>query len=230
MDIKLAQEGGFKEMLFQIFSLHSEFGPEEKYYRVVGEPKPRKISRKSMKGRYDFQMYGNTINTNPEIKRNKATMMYQSFAAEPLFQQDLAARRELIRILLRGFNDGDLDMDALTPNIPVQLRPRTPEEVIGLLIQGIRIEPRPGENPEAMAQAIYQFANSPQIETVAKEYVPLFAQAVQAYSTMLELQEQMSALIARSPKTAFQPGGTAGSPAQPGLAPEPQEGMMEVAR
>jgi hypothetical protein len=229
-DIKLAQEGGFKEMLYQVFSLLVELGPEERYYRVVGEPKPRKMTRDSMKGRYDFQLSGNTTNTNPEIQQQKATQMYMTMAAEPLYQQDLAARREMVKNFLRKWNDGDLDIDSLTPNVPVMLRPRTPEEVIGLLIQGLRAEPRQGENFEAIIAAVDRFASSPEIEMVPKEYVALFAEAVQAYQTMGQLQEQMSGMMSRSPKMAFQPGGNETSTPQGGLAPIPTEGMQEAAR
>jgi hypothetical protein len=229
-DIKLAQEGGFKEMLYQVFSLLVELGPEERYYRVVGEPKPRKMTRDSMKGRYDFQLSGNTTNTNPEIQQQKASQMYMTMAAEPLYQQDLAARREMVKNFLRKWNDGDLDIDSLTPNVPVMLRPRTPEEVIGLLIQGLRAEPRQGENFEAIIAAVDRFASSPEIEMVPKEYVALFAEAVQAYQTMGQLQEQMSGMMSRSPKMAFQPGGNETSTPQGGLAPIPTEGMQEAAR
>jgi hypothetical protein len=85
----------------------------------------------------------------------------------------------------------------------VQLRARTPDEVIGTLIQGIGIEPRMSEDPASMAAAIDAFAKSPEFEMVPQEYVPLFANAVQAYGFLGQLMEAAQASAAT---TAQQPG------------------------
>jgi hypothetical protein len=200
--IKLIQECGLTELFFQIFTLYAELGPDDVFFRVTGEERPRKLSRSALRGRWDFILTGNTANTNREIQQNIATILYQTFGQEPLMMQDLGARQQLVKNVIRNYNDGNYNPEDITPRIPVQLRPRSPDEVIALLAQGVRIEPRFGEDPMGMIKALDGFTKKPEFDMVPMQYVPLFAEAVQAYQTLALMSQQMMSQAGSNPNMA----------------------------
>jgi hypothetical protein len=200
--IKIIQECGLQELYFQVFSLYAELGPDELFYRVTGDKRPRKLDRRSLRGRFDFTLSGNTANTNRELQQNIATILYQTFGQEPLMMQDLAARQQLIKNVIRNYNDGNYNPEDITPRIPVQLRPRSADEIIGLLIQGIRVEPRFGEDPMGLISKIEGFIRKPDFDMVPMQFVPLFAETVQAYQALALMSEQMGAQAGNNPNMA----------------------------
>lgn len=223
MHVLLVQEG-FKRLLDQIFSLYAEYMPEETYFRVMGENRPRKITREALRRKYDLILSGNTTNTNREVRQNEAMQLYQTLAQEPLYQQDLAARLELVRVYLRAYNTGNFNTKNLTPKLPVPLRPRDALEVIALLSQGFRIEPRQGEDPAMMMRAIEAFTATPEFESLPAEYVPLFAEAVQAYGALAQIMQSMQKGPVQPTQAGPQPASDM-SGAQPGGVASQSVGM-----
>lgn len=223
---KIAQEG-FKELLQQIFALYQEFVEDGKYYRVVGEDRPRELAKKDLRGRVDFVISGNTANTNREMRQNRATVILTTLMQNPLYQQDLGAMKGLIKFYLRAYDDGDVNINDLVPQIPVPLRPRTPDEVIGLLMQGFTVEPRQGEDPQTMIAALDKFASKNEFMAIPQSYVPLFANTRNAYQALGQLMAQAQAGAGAA---AQQPATTAGEPPSAPMAATAGEGLFPQAR
>ena len=117
MLIMSAQRGGWRELIHQIHALYHAFGGDEKWFKVTGESKPRKITKDALRGRYDYRFAGNSVNTNREVERSIAQLRYQMLITNPLYSMDMNALLELTKDLIRHFGEG-VNQDAITPKLP----------------------------------------------------------------------------------------------------------------
>jgi hypothetical protein len=118
--IDMAQKEGFTELMRQLFGLYSTFMPDEKYFYSTGHDKrfvPEMISRRLMRGNYQFKFRGNTVNTNPEVQRTLSQIRYQVASLDPLYLQDPVKRRELLRDFLSAHTEGG-NVDRILPDLP----------------------------------------------------------------------------------------------------------------
>lgn len=116
--IERAQKTGWKELLFQIFGLYDEYVDGEKWFWVVKKPKlAKRFTANQRRNSYDYYFEGNSVNTNPEVMRTIAQVRYQMLAAEPRYMQDLGARDELIKSVLKAYSEG-IDVERAMPKSP----------------------------------------------------------------------------------------------------------------
>ena len=118
--ISLAQKEGFQELMQQLFGLYSVNMSDEKHFFATGRDRvkrPEMISRRLMRGRYEFRFRGNTVNTNPEVQRTLSQIRYQVASTNPLYQQDPRKFRELLRDFLEAHSDGT-SVERILPDLP----------------------------------------------------------------------------------------------------------------
>lgn len=66
----------------QLWDLDEEFGPDEIFYRVMGDPRPRLCRRYEISYDYDIQPAGSPANTNQAFARKKALEAMQLFGSD----------------------------------------------------------------------------------------------------------------------------------------------------
>ena len=115
--IRAAQAGGWREMAHQTHTLYHHYAPDEIWFNVTGKDRPTRITPAQMRGKFDYKFSGNTVNTNREVMRSIAQTRYALLSSEPLFQQDMKARKALVMDVLKHFGEGT-DIDRLEPSLP----------------------------------------------------------------------------------------------------------------
>jgi hypothetical protein len=114
MFITAAQKGPWRELVHQIHELYTAFGPEQKFFQVVGHPYTERISTKELRGRYVYGFTGNTVNTNREVKRTLEQVLYNTLMQNPLVAQDPNAMQAITERFIKAFAEGT-DTDIITP-------------------------------------------------------------------------------------------------------------------
>lgn len=118
--ISLAQREGFQELMLQLFGLYSVYMSDEKYFWATGRDRvrrPEMISRRLLRGNFEFRFRGNTVNTNPEVQRTLSQIRYQVASTNPLYLQDPVKFRELLRDFLESHSDGT-SVERILPDLP----------------------------------------------------------------------------------------------------------------
>ncbi len=200
MTITAAQRGGWRELVHQIHALESRFGEEEKWFHVVGEAAPRKISQAEMRGRFMYQFSGNSVNTNREVMRTIAQLRYNTLAGDPLYLQDLEARQHLIKDFLRHFGEGT-NKDELLPKIPGQgggRLPLDPRSAVRIIMSGMPVNAVPGEDHAAYVEFIGKFGQSKEFEMLEEWQAALISNLLNQHQQML-LQQQAQGGVGRGP-------------------------------
>lgn len=189
-----AQRGGWREIIHQIHGLEAAFGDEEKFYYVTGEHRPQKITQREMAGRYMYRFSGNSVNTNREVMRNISQVRYATLAQDPLYLQDLEARRNLVMDFLRHFGEGT-DTAKLAPRLPNESGGRNPLPAatgVTMMKQGQKLDAHPMERHEEYLQAIDQLRNSKEFELLEPEAVAALAYNYAQHTAMLQQQMQQA--------------------------------------
>jgi hypothetical protein len=78
----------------QLWMLWLEFGPEEEYFRVMGEDVPRRVLKKDIDREFDLVPAGTPANTNKSIAMARSREALQFFAPD---QTGLVNKRELYK-------------------------------------------------------------------------------------------------------------------------------------
>jgi len=157
--IRAAQKEGWQELIHQIYALYSAFAPDEKEYYVTGEINPRKITNKELRGRYRFAFKGNSVNTNREVMRTIAQVRTSTLLSDPLYMQDMQARKNVIANFLQYWSEG-ANVDELLPRLPGEGGTHPPYDQmseIRMLLDGHMVEPLPLDNHMEHMQVITKF-------------------------------------------------------------------------
>jgi len=191
-----AQKDGWRELMYQIHGLYQHFGPEEKWFWVTGEAKPRKITKEDMDGRYEYIFSGNSVNTNREVRRSIAQLRYSTLANEPLYMQDMSARQALIEDFLRHNAEGT-SIDRLRPRIQGQggTHAPMPQDVeLEMMRGGQIVEVLPTDDDTAHLKIIRQFMTNNQFEMLEPWQVALVAQHADAHAKAMMMKQAQGQL------------------------------------
>lgn len=192
MTIKAAQRGGWRELVHQIHALESRFGEEEKWFHVIGEKAPRKITQEQMRGRWGYVFHGNSVNTNREVMRTISQTRFATLSPDPLYMQDLAARQRLIKDFLRHFGEG-ANIDELTPQIPGQTGnrlPMDPRTALRTILAGMPVNALPSEDHAAYVDFLSKFGQSKEIDMIPEWQAALVANLLNQHQQLLIRQQQ----------------------------------------
>jgi hypothetical protein len=191
-----AQQGGWRELIYQVHALEAHFGPDEKWYWVTGEPKPKKITRADLDGKYEYIFTGNSTNTNKEVKRTIAVQLYQLLSGDPQFLQNPAARRELIMHMVRNNGEG-LNVDRLDPGVPGMTAghpPMTQEAENELILLGQDVDVLPSDDDAAHIQGIKRIMNGRQFEMYQPWQVALLASHLNKHARQMLSKQAAGAM------------------------------------
>lgn len=202
--VTMAQEEGWSELLYQLFGLYAKFMPDEKWFWATGKDRahrPVSISTKMLRGKFEFLWRGNATNTNPEVQRTLAQVRYNTAIANPLYQMDPGAMRELLRDFLMHFSEGT-DVDMLLPNLPgmgtASHAPMTQRDENTTMAHGIPIEVLPTDNHQEHIQELDKFVNSQGFNMLPESLVALYVAHKQQHMSnmMAQMAQQQRAQIA----------------------------------
>ncbi len=199
-----AQKDGWRELMYQIHGLYRHYGPEEKWFWVTGQEKPRRITKSDMDGRYEYIFSGNSVNTNREVRRSVAQMRYATLANEPLYMQDMEARQALIDDFLRHNSEGVNITGRIRPRIQGQGGTHAPMDQATenqLMLGGKIVDVLITDNDTEHLQILRQYMAGSQFEMLEQWQVALIAQHASAHAQQMMMKQMQGQL----------PGGQAGS-------------------
>jgi hypothetical protein len=202
--VSLAQKEGFQELMQQLFGLYSVYMADEKYFWATGgdrKRRPELMSRRLMRGRFEFRFRGNTVNTNPEVQRTLSQIRYQVASTNPLYANDPVKFRELLRDFLDAHSDGT-SVDRILPDLPGmgpnQHQPMDQkQETTAMRLHQI-LMPLTSDNHLQHIADIDMIVASPIFETFDEVTVSLIAQHYQMHQQMYQRAQQMAQVQAMS--------------------------------
>ena len=217
--ITALQKGGWRELFNQMHALYGAFGDDETWFNVTGEERPRRITPQDMRGRFDYQFSGNSVNTNREVMRSIAQVRYNTLISNPLFSMDLNALAELTRDFLRHFSEGT-DVDKLMPKLPGQgathppMDQRTENQIMG---QGQPVAVLPTDNHLEHMQEIESFSRTPAFEQLPEWAVALIGAHQSQHSLAAQQQITQGGPAAGGGQANNVPTGMSNAPTQTDL-------------
>lgn len=216
--IGLAQREGFQDLMLQLFGLYSVFMSDEKYFWATGRDRvrrPEMISRRLMRGNFEFRFRGNTVNTNPEVQRTLSLMRYQVASTNPLYLQDPVKFRELLRDFLESHSDGT-SVERILPDLPgagPDLHPPMMQDDENTAMRMHRmIQVLSTDNHLEHIASIDRLVQSPAFEYMDDVAISLLAQHYVGHQQALARAQQMQSLA--EPGAVAGDGGGAGGPEQ----------------
>lgn len=202
--IQMSQKEGFEELLRQLFGLYSTFMADEKYFYATGHDRkrtPEMISRRLMRGNFQFRFTGNSVNTNPEAQRILADKRYQIASLNPLYMQDPVHLRELLRDFLSANSDGT-SVERILPDLPghgAEAHAPMPQEHEIMSMRMHRpVDPLYNDNHLEHMAKIDAFSNSAVFETLDPVAVTLIAQHYNVHKQLAARAQQVAALTAQT--------------------------------
>ena len=209
--ILAAQKGGWRELMHQIHALYAAFGPEEKFFQVTGENRPRRISKKELRGRYEFSFSGNSVNTNREVMRSIAQTRFQVLLQHPLYMMDPRASLALIDDFLRWFGEG-ANKDMLMPKLPEDSGAHPPMDQrteTEMLLRGKHISALPTDDHAQHIQELQKTMGNRMADTFTEWQVALLAMHMNEHARAMMSQAPLSQ--GNSPNQANNVGSELGS-------------------
>ncbi len=216
--VKMAQEEGWTELMVQLFGLYERYLSGEKWFWVIGADKtrhPASIMPKMLRGRFEYIWQGNTTNSNPEVQRTLAQLRYNTAVANPLYQYDMVAMRELLRDFLMHFSEGT-NPDTILPNLPGQgtasHMPMSQKDENVSMNHGIIIEPLMTDNHQQHIADLDAAVAGAAFEQLPQHVVSLYATHKQRHMQMMAdaaAQQRVAQLNSRGGAEQSVPQGDA---------------------
>lgn len=186
MLITRLQLGPWTELMEQIHGLHQAMAPDENWYYVTRETErvPVRMSRKMLRGRYEFYFKGNTANTNRAVLQQQAQVRYATLMANPDYGSDPLVRRELTRDFLKYWGDG-ADPDRLIPSLPghgsYQHPPMSQRDENQAMMMGVAMAVLPTDDDAQHLSDMDQFERTPAFASMPQHAVGVYASHKQAH-------------------------------------------------
>jgi hypothetical protein len=194
MLIERLQIGPWTELMEQLMGLYQEFCPEEKWYYVTRDTNkrvPLRMTKRMMRGRYEFTFKGNTANTNRSVLQQQAQVRYNIVMTHPDYSTDPRVRRAALRDFLKFWGDGT-DIDRLIPALPgegaYQHPPMSQQDEIQVLALGVPMQVLPTDRHAEHLQTLQSFKDSKEFAMFPEHAVALFANHMQQHMDMLRQQ------------------------------------------
>lgn len=195
--ITAAQKGGWSELMYQIYALYDSFASEETWEKVTGFTRPARSKSADLRNRVKFWFKGNTVNTNREVMRGMAQIVYNTVMTNPLYATDPQALRNVTEFFLNHFVDSG-DAQRLLPTQPAGFtrRAMSPREENELMASGVPLDALPGDDHGTHLAGHMQFQGSKRFGDITDAEVALFAAHVLQHQRMQQLQLQQGAVSA----------------------------------
>ncbi len=190
------QLGPWTEMMEQIFALHQTFAPDERWYYVTRQTErvPLRMSRKMMRGRYEFNFKGTVANTNKAVLQQQAQVRYATLMADPDVATDPNSRDQIRRDFLKYWGDG-ADPERLLPVLPGQggyqhppMRQQDENQVLAL---GVTVDVLFEDDDAVHLQVMDQFERTPAFEQFPAHAVGVYGAHKAKHQQ--QLQQKMAA-------------------------------------
>ena len=198
---------GYAEVLRHLFSLHTQFGPEEEFFRVVGETPSEEEMQSYQKSnnaeKYDFYLDYNLINQDAELKLNQVKEIGQL-----ILQYDQTGSTDMGKYLQMAISSIDPTMgDAITiPQESAQMKEiEKTQEDLTKISAGFDVNPPENSNAELRMNIVQNYmkgseeipAHDVQERLQSDE---MFAGRLENYMKKLQfqLQQRENAQIGRS--------------------------------
>lgn len=195
MLITRLQLGPWTELMEQVHGLHQVFAPDEKWFYVTRETNrvPVRLSRKMLRGRYEFYFKGNTANTNRSMLQQQAQVRYATLMVNPDYATDPNARRELTKDFLKYWGDG-ADPDRLLPAKPgegsYQHPPMSQKDENQVMLQGVPVAVLPTDEDAVHLADMDAFERTQAFEMMPQHAVGLYASHKAAHQEQLRQKMQ----------------------------------------
>jgi hypothetical protein len=190
MLLTAAQRGGWRELFHQIWALYDTFGPDEKFFKVTGKAKPKRITKDEPRGRYEFRFKGNSVNTNREVERAICQLRYTTLVVNPLYAMDMAALLELTKDFIKHFGEG-INQDKITPKLPTQGAMHLPMDQtteIQRILNGDPLDALPTDDHARHLETLERFMRSTNFESLEQWQVGILAQHAAQHARYLQQQ------------------------------------------
>ena len=185
------QKTGWAELMHQLMSLYQRWTPDEKWYYVTGQEKPRRVRPADIRGRFEYSFTGNTVNTNREVLRTLAQVRYNTIMTHPDMAQDPFARREALRDFLRHWSEG-VDIDRLIPAMAgmgaYSHPPMTQQNENQAIAMGVAVDVLPTDQHGEHLQVMDQFEKAPAFEAMTPEAVAVYAMHKRGHMQLMQHQ------------------------------------------
>lgn len=176
--IMAAQKSGWAELIYQIYALYEAFGSDDKWMAVTGRRKPQAISKKDLRGRVEFTFKGNSVNTNREVRRALAQLLYNTLVTNPLVLADMRALRAITENFIKAFQEGAPNIDPLIPAMPEGGSSRQPMDQkteIQIMKMGMPVDVHPLDNDLQHITDLGTYRQSSDFENLTQVQVALMA-------------------------------------------------------
>lgn len=217
--VEQSQASAWKDMISQVVALYGRYVSVDKWYKVTGETKTRRMSPKDLRNNFMYELSGSLTSVNRDVQRQLVERKFQILSQQPLYQNDPHAMQNLIEELLRSFTEGgnyDNQIPALPGEGGFSHPPMDQEEELITLKQGIPVEVLPIDNHMEHVKKLEAFRKSPAFETIPQWGVSVINYHEQQHMTALQQQQMQSKraeMSGQQPQQQQQP--------QQGAMPEP---------
>lgn len=189
----------------KVFTLHMQYGPDEEFYRVIGQQsdKPSKFNKADFNGKYDLYLAYDVLNNDPEMWQAKIKAM-----GEVATQFDRNGQVDYSKLLQKAFDmiDPILAEDVLVPQeMAAQKEVTETQGDISRMWAGVDLDaPQTGINPELRLQVIKNWMtgvpDNPAVDVQARVMADeSLRKRIERYSQQLQFQldQRENAMIGR---------------------------------
>ena len=178
----------------KVFTLHMQYGPDEEFYRVIGQQsdKPSKFNKADFNGKYDLYLAYDVLNNDPEMWQAKIKAM-----GEVAAQFDRNGQVDYSKLLQKAFDmiDPILAEDVLVPQeMAAQKEVTETQGDISRMWAGVDLDaPQTGINPELRLQVIKNWMtgvpDNPAVDVQARVMADeSLRKRIERYSQQLQFQ------------------------------------------
>jgi len=178
----------------KVFTLHMQYGPDEEFYRVIGQQsdKPSKFNKADFNGKYDLYLAYDVLNNDPEMWQAKIKAM-----GEVAAQFDRNGQVDYSKLLQKAFDmiDPILAEDVLVPQeMAAQKEVTETQGDISRMWAGVDLDaPTTGINPELRLQVIKNWMtgvpDNPAVDVQARVMADeSLRKRIERYSQQLQFQ------------------------------------------
>ena len=198
---------GFKKSLRIIDKQCQELLPLGLEYRITGmapggQAYKRFADREEIKFDCDFDLVGNSINSNPAIERDVATQLLQ-YALNPIMlQTGIVGPKQIYNVyknLLQKMDVRDIESYAQSPD-GIEGPQFTAQDEVNAIASGVELPVNPNDDHVKKLAYYNEFENSPEFGFLTQDHIPLYAK-------MKAKHEQYAAAISAQAPLAANTGG-----------------------
>lgn len=191
--------------------MYYHFMPEEMEFLAPGAAELMKVSRQDLSREYGYVFHSNAENTNPAIRREMTSLIYQAMMMNPLIQTSVTAMHNLTRRFALEHGWVEFDKDVPKPSPEMSHAPLSQGEEIQMMIHGQNVSVLPIDNHEQHIQEIEMFLESDLGASLDQNVMTMIA-------THMYQHQQMHAMINRQQMLTQNMGGM-----QPGVGSNPAQ-------